>query len=53
MVLNFAPLGWSTPVKDGVLKERDFQGWFAKVCFLAFLLRFYSHGLPTLSVYDL
>jgi hypothetical protein len=52
MMLNFKPLGWSrhvgTTVKDGVLLQRGFQPFCAKVCFLAFILRFHSRSLSTL-----
>lgn len=55
MILNFAPLGWScwysTPMKDGVLKEEVFQAFRARVCLLVSLLRFtvavYQHCQPT------
>jgi hypothetical protein len=57
MIFNFAPLGlscwYSTPVKDGVLRKRGFQAFCAKVCFLVFLLGFYSHSLSTLAAKDL
>jgi hypothetical protein len=57
MILSFAPLGWSswysTSVKDGVLTQRGFQALCAEVCFLVFLLRFYTHGVTTLAAFDL
>jgi hypothetical protein len=50
MVLNFALLGWScwysTPVKDGVLRERGFQALCAKVFFWCFSYDF------TVTVYQ-
>jgi hypothetical protein len=36
--------------ENGVTKERGFQASCAKVCFLVFLLRFYSYSLSTLAV---
>jgi hypothetical protein len=54
MILNFAPLGWlcwySTPVKDGVFRNRGFQACVQKYVFCRFSYDFtvtiYQHWQP-------
>jgi hypothetical protein len=51
--IMFVMLVLSSSVKDGVLRERDFQALCARVCFVMFFLRFNSRSLLTLAVCNL